>query len=98
MNIEILNITNDIDDSMRELHGIAALIEAMGSRDALEMDNNERQAALYLLSDTTRAIMEKVEASTHELHIINKSNDENSTSDDDTEETERLENSLIPAE
>ena len=98
MNIEILNITNDIDDSMRELHGIATLIEAMGSRDALEMDNNERQAALYLLSDTTRAIMEKVEASTHELHIINKSNDENSTSDDDTEETERLENSLIPAE
>ena len=98
MNIKIANIGNDIDDSMRELHGIAALIESMGSSDALEMDNNERQAALYLLSDTTRAIIEKVEASVNELHIINKAEDIDSVGEYDATEAERLENLLVPAE
>ena len=76
----------------------AYLIESMGSSDALEMDNNERQAALYLLSDTTRAIIEKVEASVNELHIINKAEDIDSVGEYDATEAERLENLLVPAE
>ncbi|MBP5331621.1 MAG: hypothetical protein J6Y89_07185 [Lachnospiraceae bacterium] len=68
----------DIETSMHELHGVAVLIEAMGSKEALEMGNDERQDALYLLADTTNAIREKVVSLLEEME-----NQEDSEIDED---------------
>ena len=96
MKTNIFPIINDIRTYLSELNGIIGLIEAMGSRDALELNGSQRQDALYHLADTTTAIKEKIEASLKELEIINRTLAGITSENNNSKETTCLVKSPIP--